>query len=335
MGPFPVTLTRFSIQTQASQPAATGDFSALMAQIGVVGKMIANDLRRAGLINILGTTGTTNVQGEAVKKLDEISNETVVNVFRTSGLVCALASEEMEQPVYVPSGSAGKYMLLFDPLDGSSNTDVNMPLGTIFSILRFEGTGAQPSEADLIRKGTEQVAAGYLMYGSSTMLVYTAGQGVHGFTLDPGVGEYVLSHEQIRMPSKGKVYAANEGNYHKWPAGTRLYLDHLKGQDKPTGRPYSTRYSGCLVADVHRILLGGGIYLYPGEVDKPEGKLRLLYEANPLALIVEQAGGRASTGTMRILEVEPKKLHQRVPLLIGSRDDVGLAEEFVQGRRTS
>lgn len=335
MGSFPVTLTRFIIQNQAAHPGATGEFSALMAQIGVVGKLIASDLRRAGLINILGATGTTNVQGEAVKKLDEISNQVFVNVFQASGLVCALASEEMEQPIYFPvEGSGGKYLLLFDPLDGSSNTDVNMPLGSIFSVLRYEGQGAGPAEPDLIRKGAEQVAAGYVMYGSSTMLVYTAGQGVHGFTLDPGIGEYVLSHEHIRMPSQGKVYAANEGNYHKWPAGTRLYVDYLKGQDKTTGRPYSTRYSGCLVADVHRILLGGGIYLYPGETDKPEGKLRLLYEANPLALIVEQAGGRASTGTMRILEIEPKKLHQRAPLLIGSREDVSLAEEFIQGRRT-
>ena len=224
-------------------------------------------------------------------------------------------------------------MLLFDPLDGSSNTDVNMPLGSIFSILRYEGKAGLPSEAELIRRGTEQVAAGYLIYGSSTMLVFTAGQGVHGFTLDPGVGEYLLSHENIRIPAKGKVYAVNEGNSHKWPAGTRQFVEYLKTSDKATGRPYSTRYSGCLVADVHRMLLEGGIYLYPGETAKPEGKLRLLYEANPLAMVVEQAGGRASTGTMRILEVEPKGLHQRVPLLIGSPEDVSLAEACIQGRR--
>lgn len=335
MGSVPVTLTRFLIQNQATHPAGTGDFSALMAQMGVVGKMIAAGLRRAGLIDILGASGETNVQGETVKKLDQISNEAVLNVFQHSGLVCALASEEMERPVQLPENwPRGKYILLFDPLDGSSNTDVNMPLGTIFSVLRHEG-GALPAEAELIRKGTEQVAAGYVMYGPSTMLVFTAGQGVHGFTLDPGIGEYVLSHENIRIPSRGKVYAANEGNYHKWQAGTRLYLDHIKALDRAAGRPYSTRYSGCLVADVHRILLDGGIYLYPGETDKPEGKLRLLYEANPLAMIVEQAGGWASTGTMRILEIEPKKLHQRVPLLIGSREDVSVAEEFIQGRRTS
>jgi len=334
VGPFPVTLTRYIIEKQAAHPGATGEFSALMTQIGLVGKLIAQDLRRAGLINVLGVTGETNIHGEAVKKLDKLANETFIKVFRYSGLVCALASEEMDKPVHLPENwPHGKYMLLFDPLDGSSNTDVNMPLGTIFSVLRYDGKGGLPSEPELIRRGTQQVAAGYIMYGSSTMLVFTAGQGVHGFTLDPGVGEYVLSHERIGIPPRGKVYAANEGNYHKWPAGIRQFVDHLKGHDKATGRPYSSRYSGCMVADVHRILLGGGIYLYPGETDKPEGKLRLLYEANPLAMVMEKAGGRASTGTMRILEVEPKGLHQRVPLIIGSREEVSLAEEFVQGRR--
>jgi fructose-1,6-bisphosphatase I len=334
MGRTGITLTRFIIETQAGYPAATGEFSALLAQIGLAGKLIAHDLRRAGLINILGTTGETNVQGEAVKKLDAIANETFVKVFQYSGLVCALASEEMEKPVQLPENwPHGKYMLLFDPLDGSSNTDVNMPLGAIFSILRYEGKGGLPSAQELVRKGTEQIAAGYLMYGSSTMLVFTSGRGVNGFTLDPGIGEYLLSHENIRMPARGTVYAVNEGNYHKWPAGTRRYIDFLKESDKATGRPYSLRYSGCLAADVHRMLLGGGIYLYPGETDKPEGKLRLLYEANPLAMVVEQAGGRASTGTMRILEVEPKAVHQRVPLLIGSAEDVSLAEAFISGAR--
>jgi fructose-1,6-bisphosphatase I len=332
---FPTTLTRYILHEQASHPEATGEFSALMAQIGLAGKMVAHDLRRAGLINILGTTGETNIQGETVKKLDELANDTFVRVFQLSGLVCALASEEMEKPVFLSENwSRGKYILLFDPLDGSSNTDVNMPLGSIFSILRYQGKDKLPTDADLIRRGSEQVAAGYLSYGSSTMLVFTLGQGVHGFTLDPGVGEYVLSHERITIPAKGKQYAANDGNYHKWPAGTRRYMDWLKESDKATGRPYSARYCGCLVGDVHRMLLGGGIYLYPGESDKPEGKLRLLYEANPLAMVVEQAGGRASTGTQPILEVEAAELHQRVPLIIGSREDVETAEAFVQGRRT-
>ncbi len=302
-----------------------------MSQIGLVGKMIAHDLRRAGLINILGLSGETNIQGEAVKKLDELANETFIKVFRSSGLVCALASEEEEKPILLPQSSPrGKYMLLFDPLDGSSNTDVNMPLGAIFSILRWEGSTA-PADRDLVRGGREQVAAGYMLYGSSTMLVYTTGQGVSGFTLDPGIGEYILSHEGIKMPSRGSIYATNEGNYQKWPPAMQQYVDQLKIKDKAKGRPYNGRYSGCLVADVHRVLLSGGIYLYPAEIDKPEGKLRLLYEASPLAMVVEQAGGLASTGSQRILDLVPTALHQRVPLLIGSREDVLEVETALKG----
>ena len=329
MAKFPITLSRFIIEQQAAHPEATGEFSVLLTQIGLVGKMIAHDLRRAGLNKILGTTGETNVQGEIVKKLDQIANDTFVRVFEHSGLVCVLASEEMEKPLKMVHEGA-KYRLLVDPLDGSSNTDVNMPLGAIFSIRRSR-TG-QAVDDELLQKGTAQIAAGYVLYGASTMLVFTVGQGVHGFTLEPSIGEYLLSNENIRIPSRGKVYSVNEGNYHRWPAGTQRYLDYLKVQDKSTGRPYSGRYSGCLVADVHRILLGGGIYLYPGEKDKPEGKLRLMYEGNPLAMVVEQAGGKATTGTMPILDVEPKALHQRIPLIIGSAEDVSLAEDYVQGR---
>jgi len=333
MREFPLTLSRFIIQAQAEHPGATGEFSSLLTQVGLVGKLIAQDLRRAGLINILGTTGDTNVQGETVKKLDAIANDDFVKVFQHSGHVCALASEEMEKPVLLPDNwPQGKYMLLFDPLDGSSNTDNNMPLGAIFSVLKYSQSDCSPTEESFMRRGTEQVAAGYLLYGSSTMLVYTVGQGVYGFTLEPGIGEYLLSHEQIRIPDKGKVYSANEGNYNKWSEGTKKYVDSLKLSDKATGRPYSSRYSGCLVADVHRLLLGGGIYLYPGEKDKPEGKLRLLYEANPMAFVIEQAGGKASTGTSRIMDVEPKKLHQRVPLIIGSRLDVEQAEAYIRGK---
>jgi fructose-1,6-bisphosphatase I len=333
MGQFPLTLSRFIIRSQTEHPGATGEFSSLLSQIGLVGKVIAHDLRRAGLINILGTTGETNVQGETVKKLDEIANDTFLRAFQGDGLVCALGSEEMEQMVPLPENwPQGKYMLLFDPLDGSSNTDCNMPLGSIFSVLKHTRTDRPPAESDLLKKGIEQVAAGYLLFGSSTMLMYTAGHGVHGFTLDPSIGEYLLSHERIRIPERGKVYATNEGNRHKWTPGMQKYIEFLKTPDKATGRPYSGRYSGCLVADVHRILLGGGVYLYPGEVDKPEGKLRLLYEANPLGMVVEQAGGRASTGTMRILDIEPKRLHQRVPLIIGSQGDVDTVEAFIQGR---
>jgi fructose-1,6-bisphosphatase I len=327
----PLTIEQFLVENQAASSGEADALTALFSAIGLVGKSLARDLRVAGLLNILGTTGETNVQGETVKKLDEIANETFVRTLQQGGVACALASEEMEKPVMISrQGRRSPYMVLFDPLDGSSNTDVNLPLGSIFSIVAAPKSEQLPVEGDLLQKGTEQVAAGYLLFGPSTMLVFTTRQGVHGFTLDPSVGEYLLSHEAIKMPARGKVYAINEGNYHKWPAGTRQYIDSLKKQDKATGRPYSGRYSGCLVGDVHRILLGGGIYLYPGEIEKPEGKLRLLYEANPMALVVEQAGGRASTGLKRILDVEPKKLHQRVPLIIGSRDDVAEAETSIQ-----
>jgi len=333
MSQFLLTLSRFTAQKQAASPEAGGGLDRLLDQIGLVGKLIAQDLRRAGLIDILGTTGEVNIQGETVKKLDEIANETFLKAFHQSEHVCAIASEEMEKPVLLSENwPQAQYMLLFDPLDGSSNTDCNMPLGTIFSVVKSKHRDQMPTMDDLIHNGTEQVAAGYLLYGASTMFVYTTGQGVHGFTLEPGIGEYLLSHERIRIPARGKVYGVNEGNYHKWSAGTKKYVEYLKVQDKKAGKPYSVRYSGCLVADVHRILLGGGIYLYPGELDKPEGKLRLLYEANPLAWIVEQAGGKASTGVMRILEVEAKQLHQRVPLIIGSANDVYEAEEFIQGK---
>ncbi len=334
MSQFLLTLSRFIAQKQRVDREAGGELAGLLAQIGLVGKLIAQDLRRAGLIDILGTTGEVNVQGETVKKLDAIANETFLKAFHQSEYVCAFASEEMEKPVLLPENwPQAQYMLLFDPLDGSSNTDCNMPLGTIFSVVKSRDKDRMPTMDDLVCKGTEQVAAGYLLYGASTMLVYTIGQGVHGFTLEPGIGEYLLSHEQIHIPARGKIYAVNEGNYHQWPEGTKKYFNYLKMKDSATGRPYSGRYSGCLVADVHRILLGGGIYLYPGELNKPEGKLRLLYEGNPLAWVVEQAGGKASTGTTRILDVEAKQLHQRVPLVIGSANDVRDAEEFIQGKR--
>lgn len=328
-----MTLDRF-LSTQKPPPSADPVLlRRLFAAVGLAGKRLAQDLRRAGLLNILGTTGETNVQGEAVKKLDQIANDTFVQILQESGAVCALGSEEMEKPLLMPEHwPKGPYVVLIDPLDGSSNTDVNMPLGSIFSVLTCRRKDQPPREDDLVRKGTEQIAAGYLFYGPGTMLVCTIGQGVVGFTLEPESGDYLLSHESIRIPPRGKVYAANEGNYQKWTSGMKQYVDRLKVRDKAAGRPYSGRYSGCMVADVHRLLLGGGVYLYPGEIDKPEGKLRLLYEANPLAMVVEQAGGRASTGTMRIMDVEAKTLHQRVPLIIGSAEDVREAEACIQGR---
>lgn len=328
-----VTIDRFIVEHERLYPNATGRLSGILYDLALASKMIANKVRLAGLADILGAQGTDNVQGEAQQKLDVIANDIIIKALDHGGRLCAMASEEEPDIIRIPEKfRRGKYLLLFDPLDGSSNTDVNMPLGAIFSVLKHDGKGAMPAEAQLLRRGTEQVAAGYLLYGASTMLVFTVGRGVHGFTLEPSIGEYLLSHEQIRIPARGKVYAVNEGNYHKWPAGTQQYLDRLKMTDKAAGRPYSGRYSGCLVADVHRMLLSGGIYLYPGEKDKPEGKLRLLYEANPLALVVEQAGGKASTGTTRILDVQPTALHQRVPLLIGSPEDVNEAEACIQGR---
>ena len=328
-----LTLDQFlSIQKPTTSPEA-GLSRRLFAAFGLAGKRLAQDLRQAGLLNILGTTGETNVQGEAVKKLDQVANNIFVEVLQQSEVVCALGSEEMQKPLFIPEHwPNGPYVVLIDPLDGSSNTDVNMPLGSIFSVLTCRRKNQPPSEDDLVRKGTEQVAAGYLLYGPSTMLVLTIGHGVVGFTLEPETGEYLLSHESIRIPPRGKSYAVNEGNYHKWTTGMKQYIDRLKVRDKVAGRPYSGRYSGCMVADVHRLLLSGGIYLYPGEIEKPEGKLRLLYEANPLAMVVERAGGAASTGTVRIMDVEAKMLHQRVPLIIGSAEDVREAEACVQGR---
>jgi len=333
MNPKALTLNRFIADTVLGNPAATREFAALMAHIALIGKLLHRDLRRAGLNDILGTTGEINVQGEAVKKLDTIGNETVIKIFRHTGLVCAIASEEMEKPLFLTENwPQGKYMLLFDPLDGSSNTDVNMPMGTIFSVLRHEGD-TEPAPADLMRAGTQQVAAGYLMYGSSLVLVFTTGKGVHEFTLDPYLGEFLLSREGVVIPRYGTVYSANEGNTRKWIPGARRFIEYVKDPALTTGRSYTLRYSGCLAADVHRLLVGGGIYLYPADTDKPEGKLRLLYEANPLAMVIEQAGGRATTGVERILSLPPKALHQRVPLVIGSADDVEIADAFIQGKR--
>lgn len=308
-----------------------------MSQIALATKTIACDLREAGLIDVLGLTGATNVQGEAVQKLDQMANETFVQVFQGYGrLVRTMVSEEMEKPLDLPGGQGEsrreKYVLFFDPLDGSSNVDVDATVGSIFSVHRVPPQPG-PDSRDLLKPGSEQVAVGYALYGPSTVLVYTCGKGVHQFTLDHGIGEFVLSASQLKMPPRGKVYAANEGNYPRWSAGTKRFVDYLREKDAATGRPYSTRYSGCLVADVHRLLVVGGVYLYPSEANKPGGKLRLMYEAAPLALLVERAGGKASTGTETITGIRPESVHQRVPLIIGSQQDVSMAEEFIQGRR--
>jgi len=329
-----ITLTRHILLEQRAHPGATGELSTLLAQIGLATKLIARAVGRAGLVDILGKTGTVNVHGEEVKRLDEYANQTFLNVFGHSGLVCTLVSEEMEAPRHLPENcSHGKYLLYFDPLDGSSNIDVNGTIGTIFSIHHRINGKQHGTEAEWLRPGSEQVAAGYVIYGPSTLLVYAARNGVHGFTLDPSIGEFLLSHENIRIPARGKTYSINEGNYPVWKTETRELIDHLKEKHPASGRPYSSRYVGALVADFHRTLLQGGIFLYPDDTKNPRGKLRLLYEAAPLAFIVAQAGGMASTGKEPILDLQPTGLHQRVPLLIGSPEDVALAEEFFAGRK--
>ena len=327
----PRSLTTHILQESASYPESTGEFSYIMMQIGLAAKMIARDLKHGGLTGILGSTGTTNVQGEEVQKLDERANEIFVDVFKENHVVGTLVSEEMEHPYIVESAHpAGRYILYFDPLDGSSNIDVDAPLGSIFSIHRMSETSSGEREEDLLKAGAEQVGAGYIIYGSSTVLVYTRGSGVHLLTLDPELGEFFLTIQNIQMPARGKIYCVNEGNYQKWSRGVQSYIDHIKESDSDSHRPYAGRYSGCLAADVHRILLKGGIYLYPGEAKKPEGKLRLLYEAAPLTYIVEQAGGLGSAGLESIQDIQPKMLHQRVPLFIGSREDVEQVQEFMR-----
>ena len=327
----PITLDRFILEAQQVSPGATGELSLILMRFGVAGKRIANALSRAGFSGSLGAAGSQNVQGEEQKKLDVVANDILVETFDYGSLVTLAASEEMTEPVVYAAGpSGGSYAVLFDPLDGSSNIDCNGTLGTIFSVRRRrDGTAA-----DLLRSGHEQVAAGYVLFGPAVLLVYTTGSGVHLFTLDRSIGEFLLTRESVRMPERGRGYAVNEGRAHAWAPSTRAFFDYLKTPDKATGRPYSTRYSASLVGDVHRFLLEGGIYLYPGDAPggkAPSGKLRVLYECHPLAFVVEQAGGAASTGTQRVLDVIPQTLHARIPLAIGSREEVELYEKFQSG----
>ncbi|MGH7410793.1 MAG: class 1 fructose-bisphosphatase [Candidatus Methylomirabilis sp.] len=330
-----MALTRHLLDDQQESPG--GNLGALLIHIGLAAKLISRELNRAALVGMLGNTGEVNVQGEQVKQLDMWSNDVFVNALKESRLVCTVVSEEMAEPLHFDRNcGAGRYVVCFDPVDGSSNVDSNVTIGTIFSVRRRRGQGRDHVSADVLQKGNEQVAAGYVMYGPSTVLVYTAGRGVHGFTLDQTIGEYILSHPTIRIPTRGKIYSVNQGNYHRWHQETRRAIDYLNTPDKATGRPYSLRYVGSMVADMHRTLLEGGIFMYPaeaGEGKKSTGKLRLLYEAAPMGYVVEQAGGRASTGTERILDIEPSDCHQRVPLFIGSADDVALVEEFCLGKR--
>ena len=331
------TLAAHLLQQQTLHPAVTTELSAVIEHMALAGKVIGRELSDAALHGALGLTGDTNVQGEVVQKLDERTNDIFVQTFEgQGGVVRAIVSEEMEKPCEVggqAGGRAGEYVVFVDPLDGSSNLDANMTVGSIFSVHRVSSRLQTDLETGFLKPGRDQLASGYVLYGPSTVLVYTCGAGVYQFTLDRGLGEFILSGSRLKIPPRGKVYSANEGNYAKWPQGVQRFVDYLRDKDAATGRPYASRYSGCLVADVHRFLTGGGVYLYPGEISKPEGKLRLMYEAAPLGFIIEQAGGLASTGTQRIHDILPTAVHQRVPLIIGSYEDVGNAEEFVQGKR--
>ena len=329
-----VTIERFIIEEERAHPGASGDFSGLLRDLTLAFKIIWREVSKAGLVNILGMTGTENIHGDKVKKLDVFADEKIYQAMDHGGYLCVMASEENEDVLHIPEKyPRGKYVLLYDPLDGSSNIDVNVNIGTIFSIYRRVTPKGQGTLEDCLQPGYKQVGAGYALYGSSTMLVYTTGDGVHGFTFDPSIGEFLLSHENITMPKRGKIYSVNEGNYRYWFDGVKKYVKFLQEEDKATNRPYSGRYIGSMVADIHRTLLYGGIFMYPGDTKHPDGKLRLMYECNPISFIIEQAGGKASNGEKRILDIRPQSLHQRVPIFAGSEEDVTIAEEFVQGKR--
>ncbi len=321
-----LTLQQHILEEQRRHhPHATGEFSWLLSGITLAAKMIGSRVRRAGLADVLGATGESNVQGEAVQKLDVFANQALLHCLGHRGNVAVMASEEDERPIVVPRDrEQGRYVVVFDPLDGSSNIDVNVSVGTIFAIFRRgpDPSGTRDPLADVLQPGTQQVAAGYVVYGSSTMCVYTAGNGVHGFTLDPEIGAFVISHENVKMPDRGSLYSVNEANADTFPEGYRRYLARLRSGD--AGGPYSSRYIGSLVADFHRTLLKGGIFLYPPTRQHPQGKLRLMYEANPIAFLAEQAGGAATDGQRRILEIPPTGLHQRTPLLVGSQVEMDL-----------
>jgi len=328
------TLHEFIMDRQADFPYASGELSRLLSDIAVASKIVSKDVRRAGLLdNFLGAQGSTNVQGEEQQKLDVIADNQFIQMFQSGGEVCGIASEENDDFMAFESefSQNGKYVVLFDPLDGSSNIDVNVSIGTIFSIYRRKSeVGTKATLEDMMQTGNEQIAAGYVLYGSSTMLVYTTGRGVNGFTLDPYIGEFCLSHPGMKIPEGGRIYAMNEGNINICESGIKEYIENYCQQTLPGAeRPYSGRYIGSLVADFHRNLIKGGIYIYPDTVTDPEGKLRLLYECNPLAFIAEQAGGLATTGRDRIMDIVPTKLHQRVPYFVGSKTMVEQAMSFL------
>jgi len=325
------TLGQFIIEKQADFPFAKGELSRLLRDIGIASKIVNREVNKAGLVEILGETGETNVQGERVKKLDVFANEQFIAALKAGGEVCAIASEENDDIIPIDSDISknARYVVAIDPLDGSSNIDVNVSVGTIFSIYRRTTLSGPGQLEDFMQRGTEQVAAGYVIYGSSCMMVYTTGKGVNGFTLDPSIGEFCLSHPNMQTPKSGKIYSVNEGNYLHFPDGVKKYIKYCQEEDAATGRPYSSRYIGSGVADIHRNLINGGVYIYPTTTKSPKGKLRLLYECNPLAFIIEQAGGKATNGSKRIMEVPITELHQRTPLFIGSSDMVDLVMDFM------
>ena len=326
-----LTLETYIMEGMLGRPHARGVFTSLLNQLGLASKLVTAQVRRAGLFNMLGYTGEVNIQGERVQKLDQQANETFLRVLTRRRHCAAAASEEEEEVRVLSSDPASRYLVVFDPLDGSSNIDVNVTIGTIFAVLA-KGHERVAATQDFLRPGREILAAGYVTYGPSTMLVITTGEGgVHGFTYDPTVGEFMLSLENIRVPSRGSVYSINEGNALEWPAPVRRWNAWIKERDEASGRPYAQRYVGSMVADAHRTLLRGGIFAYPPDTKNPLGKLRLLYEANPFAFIFEAAGGVATTGAERVLDMTPTALHQRVPLVLGSTEDVADYQSFLRG----
>jgi len=329
------TLGQFIIERQADYPYSKGELSRLLRDIGIAAKIVNREVNKAGLVDILGEAGETNVQGESVKKLDTFANDQFIGALSSGGECCAIASEENEEFIPIDNlvSQNAKYVVCMDPLDGSSNIDVNVSIGTIFSIYRRKSKPLGPGTIeDFLQKGTEQVAAGYVIYGSSTMLVYTTGKGVNGFTLDPSIGEFCLSHPDMKAPRMGEIYSINQGNFVHFPHGVKEYIKYCQDLDSATNRPYTLRYIGSLVADFHRNLIKGGVYIYPSTYKSPNGKLRLLYECNPLAFIAEQAGSKATDGFRRILEIDPTDIHQRVPLFIGSTDMVEKAEDYMMNQ---
>lgn len=327
-----MTLGRHIYEEERKYPEATGELSDLLHDLSLAAKVISLEVNKAGLVDILGFTGDHNVHGENVKKLDVFAHDMMIKAMDHGGHLCVMASEEDENIIHIPEAfNIGKYVMLFDPLDGSSNIDANVSIGTIFSIYRRVSPDNGPGTMeDCLQPGVNQVAAGYIIYGSSTIFVYTAGNGVHGFTLDPSFGEFILSHQNIRMPKKGKIYSINEGNYLYWHPGLKKYIKWLQEEDKESERPYSSRYIGSMVSDIHRNMLYGGVFMYPSDSRSPHGKLRLMYECNPMAFIIEQAGGRASDGKTRMLEIQPKTLHQKTPIFIGCEEDVLMVEKFMR-----